>query len=380
MSSLKKGHLYIASIELLKGLGLILASFQHLRFFLPTKVERVETLMSGYFEQASPFLLFMRVLSHIIVTAFFLFIGANICFFSYRHIEKGSRYFLGHFFRRALLFVFLDILIALSLYYFISTKGRFIQPDSIFLVATTFSTFSFLFLVIPLLGSIPHLNRHLIEFGFLLVVGSTLLVPYALPLFGPNVATWLLLGGWTSLKISVAFPLLIWTGVACVGYGAAIKYLANPSIFFVNLRKIGYCSLALFVIARIQNGAFFNLLPGLPNQSIAEFFFLVKHPPSLTYLLFTGGFVFLFLSWVEKLPLEDFLNRFPGKILKVFSRNGTFFYAFHFTVAFAVSMLLFKEGTNSLSDRLIVWIMILILMYPACLLFEKVTAQIGKKN
>lgn len=365
----------IYSIEVYKGLGLVLAAFQHLRFFLPSHGEPVETIATGYFEYSNLFLFVMRVLSHVIVTGFFLFLGMNIVFYA----RKNASSSYSHFIARAMRLFLLEFVITFSLFLTFTFRGRKLQSESVLLIATTFIIFAIIFVILPLLAKSQQIRSRFGWIGlgtiflsaiFIFMQGNSEMSQWALWLYGY---------GWTKIGILIAFPVLPWLGIAMIGHFLADVYYRCPQVFFLKLKKLGYLLLGCFVFARVSNWAFFNNRSDLPWASFESFFFLIKHPPSLTYLLFTSGVTFLFVSYLEKFKLKEPLKKLPLKILAVFSRNGVFFYVFHFYVYLLLIWLVFTESSDSIVLRVGIWLLGLSITYGACLLFESVVAKLSRK-
>lgn len=353
----------------------MLAAFQHLRFFLPIPGEHVESITSGLFHHQNFFLFLMRVLSHVIVTGFFLFLGMNMVFYERKH---GSSSIYRHFLERAIRLFLLEFLITLSLYMTFALTGKRLDAEHVLLIATTFLIFALIFVLIPPLASIQWIRKKMIWIGLSLILIATIYVNYFYD-SSPNQIEILLFGyGWMNMGVLIAFPLVPWLGITMIGYRFADWYLERPDHFMLQIKRIGFALLALFFIVRLGNHAFFNLKSDLPVNTIEDFFFLIKHPPSLSYLLFTGSLTLLFVHYMEKVNLRKSIFKFPQKILSVYSRNGIFFYVFHFYVYLMLIWLFFTEKSDSTAIRLLVWALGLTITYYCCLAFEALIKKWSK--
>ncbi len=188
----------------------------------------------------------------------------------------------------------------------------------------------------------------------------------------------------------VGYPILSWVGVMALGY--CFGKLYNPSIEAVRRKKIliilGSAIIILFILLRAIN------IYGDPRpwsyQASAAFTFLsfinlFKYPPSLLFILITLGPAILFLAFAEKL-----LNRL-SKMVSVFGRVPMFYYILHLYLIHALAEIAayltgFKWsdktiwiGANpelkgygfSLGTTYLIWIGIIIILYPLCKWYDR---------
>jgi uncharacterized membrane protein len=126
--------------------------------------------------------------------------------------------------------------------------------------------------------------------------------------------------------VFVAYPLIPWVGVMAAGYALGALIEGDPAARKAWLYRIGAALCVLFVIVRFLNGH------GSPEPWSSEggvvaaalsFLNCRKYPPSLTYLLMTLGPALLALGALEG-------REFPGKrVLLVFGRAPLFYYILH---------------------------------------------------
>lgn len=116
--------------------------------------------------------------------------------------------------------------------------------------------------------------------------------------------------------ITVTFPVLGWFPIVVLGYVAG-RLIAEKRI---KLRRfsllLGCALLTVFLIVRVANG-YGNLYDG-------HFFAFTKVPPSLVYLLFYSGVVFLMI-W----GYTYYKSGFVGEILILFGQTSLLFYVLH---------------------------------------------------
>ena len=178
-------------------------------------------------------------------------------------------------------------------------------------------------------------------------------------------------------------------GGYCLGTLFALDAHRRQS-FFVWL---GLALTAAFVVARAVN-IYGDPAPWSPQASpvftVLSFLNVTKYPPSLDFLLITLGPAMVVMAWLEKF-------HFPAtNPLIVFGRVPFFYYAAHLLLAhlIAIGMNFVRYGAKSflliappsmggpselfpvdygfpLWTVYAVWVVVLLLLYPACLWFAR---------
>ncbi len=195
-----------------------------------------------------------------------------------------------------------------------------------------------------------------------------------------------------SLQVRVVYPIIPWIGVMSLGYYFGKFYDKKIMSEYRQklFTKIGLAGIAGFLIIRGVN-LYGNSDPWIAldtfSQTFISFMDPAKYPPSLAYLLMTLGPSLLFLAYSEKLKgrLVDFCATF-GKV-------PFFFYIIHI-YAIHLLALVFAELTGfgyesmllngfvstnqqlmgfgvSLAWVYVVWVLILLLLYPICKKFSQ---------
>jgi uncharacterized membrane protein len=187
-------------------------------------------------------------------------------------------------------------------------------------------------------------------------------------------------------KVEIGYPVLSWIGVIAVGY--CFGYLYQAGIKSEQRKKwllvIGISSIILFVIIRASNHYGdpqpWRLQPST-SFSILSFINVTKYPPSLLYILITLGPAILFLRYAEK-PFKDFAT---NAIIHI-GRVPMFFYLLHIYLIHILAMFAAKLSGYSWSDMVsqvpltptpkgygysllilyLVWITVVLLLYPLC--------------
>jgi uncharacterized membrane protein len=194
-------------------------------------------------------------------------------------------------------------------------------------------------------------------------------------------------------NILFAYPLLPWIGVMALGYCLGELFSTG---YDANKRKrllltIGSCSLLMFIILRCIN-IYGNLLPwtGQPSPvfSFLSFINITKYPPSLDYILLTEGAALIFLAFTEN------ISNGLSKFISVYGRVPMFYYLLHIylihliaLIAAVLSGFQWKAMTSfntwvtnsqqlkgygfSLGVVYLVWISVVLLLYPLCKWYDR---------
>jgi uncharacterized membrane protein len=195
------------------------------------------------------------------------------------------------------------------------------------------------------------------------------------------------------INFVTAYPVLPWIGVMAGGYclGTIFEWDGHRRRSF--LMRIGLALAAAFVVLRAVN------IYGDPVRwshhvglafTVMSFLNTTKYPPSLDFLLMTLGPALIVMAWLER-----FHFRFTNPLL-VFGRVPFFYYGAHLLLAhlIAIGMNFVRYGAKSFlliappsmgspGERFppnygfplwtvyAVWVVVLLLLYPACLWFAR---------
>lgn len=190
----------------------------------------------------------------------------------------------------------------------------------------------------------------------------------------------------------IGYPIVPWFAVMALGYyfGSLYDKSFDNSKRKKLLNSIGIIAVATFVVLRLAN------LYGDPkqfkefgsfSQNLISFLNPNKYPPSLLYLLMTLGATFLFLANSEKLK---------GRIVNFFCTFGRvpfFYYILHIYIIHIIAMIMaqiagwgwkkmilstfiafepnMKGYGYSLWIVYVIWISVILLLYPLCKRFDK---------
>lgn len=367
----------IQSIDLLKGLVMVIMALDHVRDYLHYS--------AFYFDPTDPDqstlpIFFTRFITHFCAPTFCFLAGTSAFMVGKRKSKNElSRFLL----KRGIWLVFIEMTIVNFAWYF---DVYFRTPGLLVIWSLGISMI--------VLSGLIHLPRKVIlVFSLLLIIGHNLLDTVH---FNGTVL-WAILHEFALFKISdsvtfiVGYPIIPWIAVMALGYYFGAFY---DSSFDALKRKkifntIGILAIFIFVILR------FSTIYGDPvlykdygslSKNIISFLNPSKYPPSLDYLLMTLGFAFLFLANAEKLK---------GKVVNFFSTFGRvpfFYYILHLYLIHLLALLFAQLSGYGWQSMILeywvtetpalkgygfplwvvysVWVGVILLLYPLCKKFD----------
>ena len=368
----------IQSIDLLKGLVMVIMALDHVRDYFH---------YSAFFfdatdpEQTTWPIFITRFITHFCAPAFSLLAGTSVFMIGKRKLPAELSSFL---FKRGLWLVFVEIII-------INFGWKF---DINFTHIGLQTIWSLGISMIVLAGLIYLPKKIILAISIVIIFGHNLLDN----IHFEGSYLWSILHEYKQFefieghKVLFAYSLLPWIAVMSLGYCFGSLY---DSSFEVKKRKrilnnLGIGSLVLFLIL-IAINKYGNPVQwtnyGITSKTLMSIFNVNKYPPSLLYLLITLGGTFLFLANAEKLK---------GKVVDffcVFGRVPFFYYILHiylihliavFAAEFTgfgwqvmVSMPTFATRVEALKGYgfnlitvYVVWIIVILLLYPLCKKFD----------
>jgi uncharacterized membrane protein len=235
-------------------------------------------------------------------------------------------------------------------------------------------------------------RRWLLFVAVALVAGHNLLDPVHIPGGGLPAFLWSVLHeegrfelGWTVVRVH--YPLLPWIGIMALGYCCGPWYGGQwrPEKRRRRLLLVGLLATGLFVLVRAGN-LYGDPAPWSPQESdlfsLLAFLNVTKYPPSLLYTLMTLGPALVGLALAER-PLGR-LTRW----MVTFGRAPLFFYMAHILLIHVVATIaavatghratdmILAGGVNdapalkgygfSLSTVYLVWLGVVLVLYPCC--------------
>jgi uncharacterized membrane protein len=195
------------------------------------------------------------------------------------------------------------------------------------------------------------------------------------------------------INFVTAYPVLPWIAVMAGGYclGTVFEWDAPRRRTF--LVRMGLVLAAAFVVVRAVNVYGDPLRWGqqaAPVFTVLSFLNVTKYPPSLDFLLMTLGPAMVVMAW-----LENFHFHFTNPLI-VFGRVPFFYYGAHLLLAHLIAIgmnfvrydakpfLLIAPPSMGGASKLFpvgygfplwtvyaVWVVVLVLLYPACVWFAR---------
>ena len=376
MTDIRKSR--IESIDLLKGLVMIIMALDHVRdyfhysafFFDPT--DPLKTTFPIYFT---------RFITNFCAPAFSFLAGLSAFIVGKRKSKKELSQFL---LKRGVWLVFVEIVI-LSFAWLFDPNYSMIALQVIWVLGIS---------MIFLAGLIHLPLIYILAFSCVFIFGHNLLdsVHFEGSLLWSFIHEQQIFPNIANRTLVFAYPILPWFAVMSLGYYFGSFY---DSSFDQNKRKkifntIGICSWVLLLILRFTN-VYGNLLPWIDygnfSQNLISFLNFTKYPPSLTFLLLTLGATLLFLANTENLKgrIVDFFC--------VFGRVPFFYYIIHIYLIHLLALVVaevtgfgwktmilkmpvwfspdLKGYGFSLPWVYLVWFGLIAILYPICKKFDR---------
>jgi len=378
----------LVSVDVLRGLVIVLIAFDHTRDFMTGLRFPPEDLAHTYGA-----LFFTRVITHYCAPVF-AFLAGTGAFLSTRRgksIQQGSRFFLT----RGLWLVLLELTVVDFAWGFVPwAHGGVIWILGWSMVAMA------LIVRLPL--------RWIAVLSLGMIATHNLLDNINPASFGKFYWLWILLHSPGRIPItsdfffSVRYVLIPWVGVMAAGFAFG-NLLHRP-----DRRKwiltLGITATALFFVLRglnlygngiagpgyARSAGPWSVQPTL-SLTLISFFNTLKYPPSLDYLLMTLGPALILLGLLDRAKAERGLSR----VLVVFGRVPLFYYVLHIyllNVMARLSALAFHQpifhGTviSELAQKPVdyghglpfiygIWILAVAILYLPCLWFMKLRSR-----
>jgi len=372
----------ISSIDLLRGLVMIIMALDHVRDYFHADAYMYEPLDLG---KTSVALFFTRWITHFCAPVFMLLAGTSAFLVGQKKSKKELSVFL---FTRGIWLILLEFTV-------VNFGWNFdISFTNIYFIVIWALGIS----MIALAGLIHLPWKIILLIGIVLVAGHNLLDNIHFDGNSFKSFIWAILHdqrffNWNGKNVLVAYPILPWIGIMALGYCLGSLYI--PA-FSVERRKrilliLGCSSIVLFVLIRFVN-IYGDPNPWTTQQTIVfsflSFIKVTKYPPSLLYTLITLGPALLFLAFSENITGRAM------KIISVYGRVPMFYYLLHIYLIHLTTMLAaglftdfswriwllkqplwFAESLKgygfSLGIVYLVWMGIVIAVYPLCKWYDR---------
>lgn len=369
----------ITSIDMLRGLVMILMALDHIRdyfhydafLFDPTDLTKTNGAI-----------FLTRFLTHFCATVFVFLAGTSAFFVGQRRDKKSLSIWL---LKRGLWLVFVEFTIIKLAWFFkldysvLLFMVIWILGVSMIFLAGFIHLPKKLMIVLSILVILGHnaLDGVMPEGAFMSGLWSFLHVFNVVPL--------------GNIQLFIAYPILPWVFVMPLGYyfGELYKPSVSPEFRVKRLWQLGISITLAFFIIRFVN-IYGDPYPWSPQKSfdftVMSFFNLTKYPPSLLYLLITLGPSIIFLAVTEK-----WKGSFFDKLITI-GRVPMFFYIIHIYFIHLLALIAAVLTGFNASDMVIdfwineepqlqgygfslwvvylVWIALIIGLYPLCSWFN----------
>ena len=311
----------LPSIDILRGLVIVIMALDHCRDFL--MVASAQDPMAG--SDIPPGLFFTRWITHFCAPVFVFLAGTSAGLMTSRRTPREIGRLL---FTRGLWLVFVEALIVSNGWTF--SPGGIEPLGGRYLVVL--QVIWALGASMIVLGAAQFLGRGAcLGLGAVIVLGHNLLDPV-----WPHVARdsldaplWIGLhsrmqAAFGPVFVNVAYPVLPWTGVMLLGFGASLLFERPPPERSRLLLRVGVAVTLAFLLVRgidaYGESRAWHWQPGGILDTVMSFLNTTKYPPSLDYLLMTLGPAAIFLSFAE---------RMRGAVAGVLSTIGRAPFAFY---------------------------------------------------
>ena len=328
----------IGSIDLLRGLVMIIMALDHTRDFFHKEAFTGDPLDLA---TTTPFLYFTRWITHFCAPTFVFLSGVSAWLQSRRKTKKElSRFLIS----RGLWLVLVEITLI--------TLG--ITGDIYFgmFVLQTIWSIGISMVILGLVIWLPF-NAILI-IGLLIVFGHNS-IDFAEASRNGNVPVWwnflhlpTVVPLWDNHVLGIFYPFLPWTGLMMLGYCCG-KLFTNTETERRNkiLMWMGIGALLLFIVFRFID------IYGDPGHwvqqknalySFLDFMDVQKYPPSLLYICATIGGALIFLALVKN------TTNGLAKIITIYGRVPFFYYILHFYILHSISIIFYLARGHSMEE------------------------------
>ena len=361
----------IESVDVLRGLIMILMALDHVRDFLG-----VPGLNPTDLATTTVPLFFTRWITHFCAPVFFLLTGTGAYLSLVRKTKKQLSFFL---ITRGLWLLFLEAVVVRCL-------GWQFNFDYHLTILNVLWALGWSMIV---LSSLVYLPPALVSaFGLILIAGHNLFdsVESNNPLWSilhvPNI-----LLSTPQHIVVVAYPLVPWIGVTAAGFGLGQIYNWSSERRRIFLISAGAAAIAAFCALRAIN-SYGDPAPWVKQKSaiftVLSFLNTTKYPPSLLFLLMTLGPAMLFLFAVDrnipnllrpalvfgKVPMFYYLLHVPLihliAIIICFAQNGAIHWMFESTNLGQFPVTPPPGWGLTLPSIYCLWIIVVLTLYPIC--------------
>ena len=378
----------IQSIDLLRGLVMIIMALDHTRDFFHVQAWTGDPTNM---ETTSPALFLTRWITHFCAPVFVFLAGTSIWLQSQRKTKTELSAFL---IKRGLWLIFIEVIV-MNFAFSFDIHFALIALQTIWSIAISM-------IILGLLIWLPF--QVILVTGLVIVLGHNSLDFYEKGLTSPPGVWYDLVHHpgffhlWGIHNLLILYPFLSWTGLMMLGYCfGKIVANADESQRKKTIIAMGTILIVFFIALRASN------LYGDPDPwstqkngvfTVLSFLNTHKYPPSLLYMCMTIGPALLFLAF-----FSNTRSRLAG-IISVYGRVPFFYYILHFYLIHLLCMILFLARGHSIADGMhyspggrfqpfftipgegyslgivyVVWLAVVISLYPLCKWYDRYKSE-----
>jgi len=381
----------IQSIDILRGLVMVIMALDHVRDFLykaPLGKAADAAMDPTNMRTTFPLLFFTRWITHFCAPIFVFLAGVSVFLMCQRKSKKEASLFL---IKRGLWLVFVEVIIITFAWSF--------NPFYNVLFLQVIWAIGISMIIMGLLVLLPY---EIIFVIGVLIGGGHNLMDYSsinAGLKGSVLADFLYFSSFSVHRLFddhsylIIYSFLPWTGVMMLGYcfGKLYQSGVDPVWRRKILLRIGMGLILLFIILRYTNiygdPVPWSSQPRGTTYTFLSFLNLNKYPPSLLFLCMTIGPGILFLAFIEKIQ-----NGFT-KVMNVYGRVPMLYYILHFYIIHLVVIIVFyAQGYGAkdvvptgglpfyfkpnglgfgLAGVYAVWFFVVLVLYPVCKKYDR---------
>lgn len=314
----------IQSIDLLRGLVMVIMTLDHVRDLLHHDAFLYNPLDPS---KTTPVLYLTRWITHFCAPTFVMLSGTSAYLVGLRKSKKELSRFL---FTRGCWLIFVDFAIMCFAFSF---TPKLLAFSVLTVMGAGMILLSLLVYlperIIPIIGLILIFFHNTLD-GIQFTPGTSAQMCWSL-LHAPGAAQF------GNITFLISYPLVPWVGLVMAGYGLGMLFRPDfdPARRKQLLLAIGLSAIFLFIVLRYINiyGDPLRWQTGATaTQTLMSFFNVLKYPPSLLFLLVTLGPVLLLLSWLQTVSISS------GNPLVVLGRVPLFYFVVHFQVIHLIAI------------------------------------------
>ncbi len=383
MANLTASRARISSIDLLRGIVMVIMALDHVRDFFHKDAFMHDPLDP---QTTTPALFFTRWVTHFCAPIFLFLAGTS----AYLMSLKKTKTELGSFLiKRGLWLIVVEVV-------FVTLAITFNPFYNTLILQVIWAT-GISMVILGLMVRLPY--KLILIIGIAIVFGHNLL-DYPEAAHGHKMGFWwdLIHSGNFSMypyakdhAVLILYAFLPWTGIMLIGY--CMGKLFSPAVSSAQRKKMllysGFGLIALFVVLRLING-YGDPVPWTTQRNAGHTFLsflnVNKYPPSLMYISITLGPGLVFLALAEHIQ-----NKITD-IFIVFGRTPFFYYVIHFyLIHVLVTVAFFLAGCGAkdiftpgfffyfrpkqfgfdLWVVYVVWFIVILIMYPLCKKYDR---------